>query len=230
MISKTVREWLSTLSTVVLVVCALVMTGLVARREWGASGIPLETSFYPDWEKLTERGHRIGSDSAPVQIELFSDYQCPYCRSLAPTIEQILAKYPVDVAVTYRHFLLEEIHPQARPAAAAAECAAEQGWFAGMHRVMFDSTAALGKRSWEELAAIAGVPDRLLFKSCMLEPRHSDAIAQDLAAALDVGLSGVPALIINGVVMTGAEPFDVVDGLVQDARGKPNRGWFFGSR
>ncbi|MCC7002391.1 MAG: thioredoxin domain-containing protein [Gemmatimonadaceae bacterium] len=175
------------------------------------------TTFYEDWRELTERGHRMGKESAPVQIVVFSDYQCPYCRSVTPTIEQLLAKYPETVAVTYRHFLLEDIHPQARDAAISVECAAEQGRFATMHRVLFDSVKTLGKTPWENLAAIAGVVDRAAFTQCMKAPRHNDAIAADLTAVVDVGIGAVPALVINGTLVMGAKSFEVVDGLVKQA-------------
>jgi NhaA family Na+:H+ antiporter len=203
---------------VVLVVCALAVTGMVARRELlPPPPPPLVTTFYDDWRELTERGHRFGKKAAPVQVVVFSDYQCPYCRSVTPTIEQLLTKYPDEVAVTYRHFLLEDIHPQARDAAITAECAAEQGRFASMHRVLFDSVKTLGKTPWEDLAAIAGVPDRATFSKCMKEPRHNDAIATDLAAVVDVGIGAVPALVINGTLVMGAKSFEVVDDLVQKA-------------
>jgi len=220
---KSASEWFSTISTAVLVVCALAVTGLVVRRELQTPDSGLETSFYPRWKELIERGNRLGKPSAPVQVVLFSDYQCPYCRSITPTIEQLLAKYPETVAVTYRHFLLEDIHPQARPAAVAAECGAEQGRFAAMHRVLFDSAAQLGKVPWAGLAAVAGVPDRAAFIDCTKNPRHADAIARDLSAVLDVGINAVPALVVNGVVITGAKPFDVVDRLVQDALAEAKR-------
>lgn len=220
---KSASEWFSALSTVVLVVCALAVTGMVARREFQTPDDGLKTSFYPKWKELTERGHRLGNASAPVQVVLFSDYQCPYCRSITPTIEQLMAKYPDAVAVTYRHFLLEDIHPHARSAAIAAECGGEQGRFAAMHRVLFDNAAQLGQVPWTELAAQAGVPDQAAFIDCSDDSRHADAIAKDLSAVVDVGIGAVPALVINGVVITGAKPLEVVDRLVQDALAKKEK-------
>ena len=100
---KSASEWFNLASTVVLVVCALAVTGMVARRELlPPPPPPLVTTLYDDWRELTERGHRFGKKAAPVQVVVFSDYQCPYCRSVTPTIEQLLTKYPDEVAVTYR--------------------------------------------------------------------------------------------------------------------------------
>lgn len=217
MTANTVKQWLSTISTVLLVLCALVVTGLVVRRELFRPTDRLEMSFYEDWKELTTAGNRLGDPGAPVQMVVFYDYQCPFCRSAAPTIEQLRAKYQDRIAITFRHFLLESIHPQARAAALAAECAADQGRFEVMHHVLFDNATRLGNVPWERLAEEAGVPDIQTFTNCFVDGRHSDRIARDRMAVAMLGISSVPGFVINGTVVTGAKPFEVLDGLVQAA-------------
>lgn len=73
--------------------------------------------------------HRIGPRNAKVTLIEYSDFECPFCQRFHPTIKQIAAKYPDDVAVVYRHFPLESIHPNARGYAIASECAGQQGKF-----------------------------------------------------------------------------------------------------
>lgn len=215
--ASSAKEWLSAASTVLLVVCALIVTGLVVRREVFPPGAELETSFYPEWRELSTAGNRVGAADAPVQMVVFYDYQCPFCRSVEPTIEQLRAKYQDRLTVTFRHFLLEDIHPQARQAALAVECGAEQGRFAALHQVLFSNATKLGQMPWKGLAAEAGVPDLDAFEGCLTERRYTDRIARDRTAVAELGITSIPGLIINGTVVTGAKPFEVLDGLVQDA-------------
>ncbi len=124
------REWVSRISTMLLVLSAVTITGLVVRRELFPPQPVLEASFYSDWKELTTAGNHLGEAGAAVQMVVFYDYQCPFCRSVEPTIEQLRAKYQRQLAVTCRHFPLEVIHPEARYAALAVECGADQGRFA----------------------------------------------------------------------------------------------------
>lgn len=215
--------WWSTGSTVLLVVCAVVVTSLVVRRELLTLTPDEEAavSFFADWEDLPGEGHRIGEDSAPVQMVVFFDYQCPYCGSLEPTIRRLREKYPDVLAVTYRHFLLERIHPQARLAALASECAAEQDRFAAMHRTLFENADRLGEIPWAHLAAEAGVVDTAGFQGCLRTAQYSDRIARDQVAFVEVGTGAVPTVIVNGSVVTGAKPFEHFERLVQDALDRP---------
>ena len=70
--------------------------------------------------------HLIGSAEAPIVLVEYSDFQCPYCQMIHPTLKQIVAESNGKIAWVYRNFPLYQIHPQATPAANAAECIAEQ--------------------------------------------------------------------------------------------------------
>ena len=220
MTATSAKELLSSAFTALLVLCALTITGLIVRREFFPPQAPLETSYYGDWESLTDVGHHLGDTNAAVQMVVFFDYQCPFCRQVQPTIEQLMVKYPDQLAVTHRHFLLTTIHPQARSAALAAECAAEQGRFEPMHQLLFENASQLGQKPWEELASEAGVSDIESFKGCLAESRYMDRIVRDQTAVSLLGVRAIPALVINGTVLTGAKSFEVLDELVQDALSK----------
>ncbi len=88
-------------------------------------------------QEITDPAHTKGSDTPKVLIVEFSDFQCPACATFTPFVSQIIADYPNDVAVHYRHFPLP-MHPFADEAAQAAEAAAEQGKFWEMHDLLFD--------------------------------------------------------------------------------------------
>jgi len=88
-------------------------------------------------QEITDPDHTKGAESPKVLIVEFSDFQCPACASFTPFVSQIIADYPSDVAVHYRHFPLP-MHPSADEAARAAEAAAEQGKFWEMHDILFE--------------------------------------------------------------------------------------------
>lgn len=78
---------------------------------------------------VDKNDHIMGAKKPKVTLIEYSDFECPFCQRFHPTIKQIAAKYPNDVAVVYRHFPLESIHPNARGYAVASECAGQQGKF-----------------------------------------------------------------------------------------------------
>jgi protein-disulfide isomerase len=87
-------------------------------------------------------GASKGPASAPVEIIEFSDFQCPYCQRVNPAVEQVLSTYGDRIRFVYRHFPLSN-HPNARPAAEASQCAAEQGKFWPYHDKLFAAQSRL---------------------------------------------------------------------------------------
>ena len=76
---------------------------------------------------VSKDDHIIGAKKPKVTLIEYSDFECPFCQRFHPTTKQLLEKYPNDVALVYRHFPLESIHPNARAYAVASECAGQQG-------------------------------------------------------------------------------------------------------
>ena len=93
-----------------------------------------------------------GRKEAPVTIVEFSDYQCPYCSKLQPTLNQVLAAYPKDVKLVFKDFPLS-FHQQAKNAAKAARAAGEQGKYWEMHDLIFGNFNQLSDNSYKEFAA-----------------------------------------------------------------------------
>ena len=208
-------ERLSDFAAILASLSAMVIVALLVSQRFIASEPSAETVSVADvvvenWEEYASAGHRIGATTPAITIIEFGDYQCAYCREWQPHIEAILRKYPDDVAFVYRHFPLES-HALAYPAARAAECAGEQGRFWPFHRQLLGNSDWIGN-AMTNFAISAGIQDMNAFEECLDDESPVPAIDDDLAAAMEVGAPGTPAILINGVMS-----FGVVDSLRLEA-------------
>jgi len=213
---------LSLIFTAVLALCAIVVTALVVRREFTIPAPKVESAtpsprIVEDWVNLTAGAPRIGSREAPVHIIEFFDYQCPFCRNLHRVLSLVRERNSEQVTVIYKHLPLWKIHPRAREAALAAECANDQGKFEAYHDLLFENQKQLFSVRWDSLAERIGIPDLSVFRSCMEEERPAGRIERDVVQAESLGIRSVPTLIINGRVVQGARPLDELEKLVLEA-------------
>ena len=215
---RTFRSVVSAVSTLVLVACAVTTTVLLVRRpsEPSTTAARQHFSAQPDWLSYVRGGHRIGPSDAKVVLVEFGDFQCPACQSLEATLRETRKRYPRDVAILYRHFPLT-IHPAARSAALASECAAQQGMFETMHAALFDNRDSLGTISWTRFAAKAKVPNLRSFDMCMRDTIAMELVTADERDAKRLGARGTPTVLINSVRFTGALPQRTLDSLVESA-------------
>lgn len=203
------RDLGSNLVTVILVVCAVIMTGLVVRRELFPPSSP---GYQPDlasrrieqWDSVLAGGRILGNPDAALRIVEFSDFQCPFCARFAETLKNIRQRHPDRFAIHYRHLPLEAIHPHARTAALTSECAGEQGRFEAFHDAVFAQQDSIGRKDWRAFATDAGVSDLAEFSRCVAEERFGKEVQRDLDIAESLGLDLTPTIIINGVVLPGA--------------------------
>lgn len=201
------NERLSNLLTAVLVVCAVTITGLVVRRELFARGAEPSSLIdvkVDNWQSFAATGSALGTPQAPVRVVEFSDFQCPFCARVTPELRQLQQRYPGKVAVVYRHFPLENIHPHAFAAAVAAECAGEQNRFEAFHDALFAGQDSIGKRPWSAYAAQAAVPDAGAFDRCVREQRFAGRVREDMRAAQRAGIDGTPSFIFGGRMVSGS--------------------------
>jgi len=208
--------WSETLSqafTAILVVCALVVAGLAAYQHFFS---PAPPPHVENWQSIAADGHRVGPKDAPVDIVVFFDYQCPYCHEAMATLDTIRQRYSGRVAVSFRHLPLS-IHPQAAPAARAAECAAEESRFEAYHNLLFAHRTRLGQVAWDSLAAVVGVKDLDAFQSCVANRRPETRIERDVGTAQRLGFRSIPTIIVNGRVLRGSPPTEMLDRLVRAA-------------
>jgi predicted DsbA family dithiol-disulfide isomerase len=147
-----------------------------------------------------------GNPKAPVTIIEFSDYECPFCKRVEPTVEQVLKTYgPDKVRFAYRNFPLP-MHTNARPAAEAAGCANEQGKFWEYHEKLM-AASDLSPDNFKKLAGEVGM-DAKKFDDCLAAQKFKDAIDKDVEAGEAAGVNGTPAFFINGRMLDGAQPFE----------------------
>jgi len=154
-----------------------------------------------------------GPENAPVTIVEFSDFECPYCSRVIPTLEQVLETYGDRVRLVFRQFPLNNIHPNAQKAAEASLCANDQGKFWEMHDLMFKEQKSLELEQLKEKAARLEL-DVEAFNECIDSSQYAEAVMSDLEAGSQVGVSGTPALFINGRFLSGAQPFEQLAAVI----------------
>jgi protein-disulfide isomerase len=176
------------------------------------------THLEPPRYKITAEGPSKGPADAAVTIVEFSDFQCPYCQRALPTLNDVLEKYPGKVRVVYRHLPLDRIHKRARPAAEAAACAEDQQQFWPYHDKLFANNRALEKEDLIRYASEVGLDDAR-FAECIDERTFQAKVEADLQAAQTAGISGTPAFVVNGVLLSGARPpadfYRIIDAELQ---------------
>lgn len=155
-----------------------------------------------------------GSAAAPVVIVEFSDFQCPYCRTVAPTLKVLLTKYAGRVSLAYRDFPLREIHPQAQQAAEAARCAGEQDKFWEYHDLLYADGAKLDAGSLAGQARSLGL-DGPRFVSCLASGKYRQAVEEDMEAGSKAGVEGTPAFFINGIFLSGSQPARAFEQIIE---------------
>jgi protein-disulfide isomerase len=147
-----------------------------------------------------------GPASARVTVVAFSDFQCPFCSRAVPTLEQVVRTWPKDVRVVWKHQPLA-MHPNALPAALAAEAARQQGKFWQMHDQLFAHQADLSGPALERLAGELHL-DLARFRAAMSDPKARARVAADQAFAGRLGITGTPTFLVNGEKVAGAQPFE----------------------
>jgi protein-disulfide isomerase len=153
-----------------------------------------------------------GNARAPVTIVEFSDFQCPFCSRAGPTLKQIEQTYGKDVRIVWKHQPLP-FHPEALPAALAAEAARQQGKFWEMHDKLFENQRALSAASYEAWAKELGL-DVGKFKAAMADPQVKERVLADQALGNKVGANGTPTFFVNGEKVVGAQPFEAFKAVI----------------
>ncbi len=155
-----------------------------------------------------------GPRNAPVTVVVFSDFQCPYCSRVEPSLTQLLKAYPADVRVVWKHLPLA-MHPQAMPAALAAEAAREQGKFWEMHEALFQNQAQLSPDQYGVQARKLGL-DMAKFQASSAAPATRARVEEDAKLGAQVAPQGTPTLYVNCRQVVGAQPYEVFQKMVDE--------------
>jgi protein-disulfide isomerase len=175
------------------------------------SGAPVQVTLRPDDPVK-------GNPKAPITLVVFSDFQCPFCSRVEPTLKQVEAAYGDKVRIAWKHKPLP-FHPNAMPAAEAAEAAREQGKFWQMHDKMFAAQQELSPASYERWARELGL-DLTRFKASVASGKWKARIQEDDAQAGRLGIDGTPTMVVNGEKVVGAVPFENLKAAIDRALAK----------
>lgn len=156
----------------------------------------------------------MGPADAPILIVEWSDYQCPFCKRAAPTVNQVLNEYKGKIRFVYRDYPLP-FHKQAMPSSLAAHCAEDQGKFWEYHNNLFDVAGDLSETDLTKRATDLGL-DMTKFAACTTSKQGEVTINAAYSDGAAVGVTGTPAFFINGRMLVGAQPIEQFRMIIDD--------------
>lgn len=172
----------------------------------------------PD-QGVEDNAYYVGDIDAPVTIVEFSDFECPYCARGHDTMNEVMDNYleSGNVKIVFRNLPLS-FHSNAEPAALAALCAGEQDKFWEFHDGLFENQNSLGTTLYNDLAEGLEL-DMDDFEECYDSNKYQDWIQADMGKARQSGVTGTPAFLVNGELITGAQPYSVFETAIEEALG-----------
>jgi protein-disulfide isomerase len=155
-----------------------------------------------------------GPADAPVTILHYTDFQCPVCKRVAPTLDQLAEAYPKSVRIVYKMHPLK-IHKQATIAAEAVLAAHAQGKFLAMHDELFERQASLSRETILAAAAEIGL-DVARFTRDLDTHAFLPVIEQETKEVVAIGSTATPTSFVNGRFVLGAQPLDAFKKIVDE--------------
>ena len=176
-----------------------------------------------DFRLPSKEDHVRGNPKAPVTIVEYSDFECPFCSRIHPTLERLVAESN-DVKWVYRHLPLTSIHPRALAASVASECVADLSGndaFWSFTDTLFENQRALSTELYEATASSLGV-DLDKFRKCLDSQKIAQDVRDDMAEAERIGGRGTPFSVVvtaSGelVPLSGALPYETFKAIVDQA-------------
>ncbi len=177
--------------------------GVVAELEqWQAARQPLSAEQVG--ALVAGDAPSIGPNTARVTLVEFSDFQCPFCARVVPTLHAVLERYPADVRIVFRQFPLS-FHQYASAAARAALVAHDMGKFQQFHDRLFAHQSELGQDDLVAHAAAVGLKAEA-FRKALSDDQYEQRVKRDIELGMSVHVQGTPTLFING--KPAADPTD----------------------
>ena len=152
------------------------------------------------------KSYAKGPDNAPVTIFMFSEFQCPFCARVEPTIKQIEETYGDKVRIVFKNNPLP-FHKNAQKASEAALAAGAQGKFWEMHELLFANQKNLERASLSEFAKQLGL-DVARFDEELDKNIYAAQVEAETNEGKSAGVTGTPSFVINGKKVVGALPFE----------------------
>lgn len=155
-----------------------------------------------------------GSEKAPITLVEFTDYECPFCGRVRPTISELLDLYGKKINYVLMDFPLS-FHKESVKAHQSAYCAGEQGKYWEMNKVLFENQRALQEDKLKKYAKDLGLKEKD-FEACLASSKYVDQIQKHQEMGASVGVSGTPAFFINGRMLSGARPVEQFKEIIDD--------------
>ena len=178
-----------------------------------AKDAPLPSDFF------AENAATLGNDDAPVTIVAFMDYQCPFCKRARHTLDRIHENYPNDVRILFKHMPLA-FHKDAKRRAVFAECAHQQNAFFEIDAFLYEQqstkTLDFGSLNLNDAKGCAAIDHHALMR-CTQEEQTLQRVKDHMAEAQVAGVQGTPNFFINGQKLTGAQPYESFQKMIDDA-------------
>jgi protein-disulfide isomerase len=206
--------------TIMVIGAVLVVVALIAAVS--SSDInPAETRDHPMVD-----GNMMGNPDAPVEMVIFSDFQCSHCRDFYQDTESyIIDNYIATGKVLYvYHSRGDSPGGDSGRATQATYCAGDQGKFWDMHDIIFSNFSATdnGGYSIKRLSSMAKEInlDVGVFKDCLNNNKYAGRVDEDATQASDKGVTGTPTFFINGQEIEGNQPLDIFIQVIQSELAK----------
>lgn len=214
----TIKDFVSYSSSIILALCAIIITFLVVKQEiLEEKPNVAEVEYIEDWETLDVS--EISGDPLENKVHIieFYDYQCPFCKKVQPEIELLKEKFGRNISFSYAHYPLD-YHKSAVDAAIAVECAGNQGKFSEYHNQLFQNQDSLdlGTLSFMNLASNVNVPNLDTFTDCFNNKETKNIVNAGIKLGRKIGVNSIPTFIINGQVYRGALPFDLFSQAIEN--------------
>ena len=176
---------------------------VAALRADSAIEVHLDPPRLPvDLEEVRQRGPL----DAPVTIVEFSDFQCPFCLKVQPVLSELREEYEDRIRWVFKDLPLTDIHPEAVRAAQAARCAGEQDKFWEYRAKLFEQDLFTDATYTEVAEATEVDPEPLM--ECLNSGKYQRPVSIEASEGRNLGIEGTPAILVNGILMTGARAIE----------------------
>jgi hypothetical protein len=213
--------WIATGGCAVLACGILFVVTLVFAGPQLKKLIPAQLITALEQNRRQTQNNSMGDPNAPIHIIEYGDFQCPYCLQFWQETEPLLIEEYINngtVYFEYRAFPI--IGPESYSAAEGAYCAGDQGKFWEYHDTLFTNWTGenVGDFSQEKLIQYAEslALDMDAFEQCLTEGTHKETVLKDQADAEAANVRATPTFFINGQILEGAQPFEVMQHIIEE--------------
>lgn len=163
---------------------------------------------------VTKADHIQGSESAPITLVEYGDYECPFCGRAYHVIKQLQKHFGKQLRFVFRNFPLTQLHPQAEVAAEAAEFAATNDKFWEMHDLIYENQTSLSEPLLLELGMTLGLDTNEL-RMAIETKGFEEKIRADFLGGVRSGVNGTPTFFINGERYNGSYEYEDLEAALE---------------